>query len=257
MVRRYLTKQIHDKVVYGWFDGEECFYIGMGSIERAYCKSNRNHLCISRMKKSIKKDTFNVSIFHTGLNIEYAYFLERSYIKSIGRIIDGTGKLTNFDEGGKGSFYYRKNSGQRKFRSKEYKQLCSERMKNYWRRWRKGEVDHKFLKGNKHPLFEKGHTQITKRKISENSKKLIHTEETKRKISESMKGKNNHFYGKKHTKETIEKLRQKSKSKKVQTPKGLFNSLAAAGRYYNTSYVTIRERCKSKSNKFTGYYFIN
>jgi group I intron endonuclease len=46
----------------------------------------------------------------------------------------------------------------------------------------------------------------TKEKISNAKKGVKLSEETKKKMSESHKGKNNHFYGKKHSKESITKI---------------------------------------------------
>jgi hypothetical protein len=42
---------------------------------------------------------------------------------------------------------------------------------------------------------------------------LVHTEESKRKMSESHKGENNHFYGKSHSQETKNKIRDLKKGK--------------------------------------------
>lgn len=78
-------------------------------------------------------------------------------------------------------------------------------------------------KGEKSAWYGKHHTEESKKKMSEvkkgykmseESKKKLskaHTgkklsEETKRKISLAMQGKNNPFYGRKHTKESIEKM---------------------------------------------------
>lgn len=62
------------------------------------------------------------------------------------------------------------------------------------------------------PAWNKGKpiTEETRKKIIEKRAKQIITEETCRKISESHKGSNNHFFGKIHTTETKEKMRQKA-----------------------------------------------
>jgi hypothetical protein len=41
-----------------------------------------------------------------------------------------------------------------------------------------------------------------------------HSEKSKNLMSEKASGKNNHFYGKKHTKETLEKMSKSSKGRK-------------------------------------------
>lgn len=50
--------------------------------------------------------------------------------------------------------------------------------------------------------FRGGHTESTKRKISEANKGKKASEETKLKMSEQRKGENNNFFGKSHTEET-------------------------------------------------------
>lgn len=50
------------------------------------------------------------------------------------------------------------------------------------------------------------HSEETKSKISKSGESREHTEETRKKIGDSLKGENNHMYGKKHTLETLEKM---------------------------------------------------
>jgi hypothetical protein len=58
-------------------------------------------------------------------------------------------------------------------------------------------------------------SEETKKKLSEVNKGKVKSEDVKRKISEKSKGSNNGFYGKKHSPETIEKMRlSHSKNKK-------------------------------------------
>lgn len=81
------------------------------------------------------------------------------------------------------------------------------------------ELEEKYIKelGTKYPegynmtdggvgLKGYNHLQETKKKISEAHKGKKMSEEHKKKLSEAHKGKNNPFYGKKHSKETREKI---------------------------------------------------
>jgi len=61
-------------------------------------------------------------------------------------------------------------------------------------------------KGKK-PWLGRKHSEESKRKMSESWKGRKISEDTKRKMSESKKGAKNSFYGKKHSEETLEKLR--------------------------------------------------
>ena len=62
-------------------------------------------------------------------------------------------------------------------------------------------------KGKGNPNYGKHHSEETKRKIGEASKKKRHSEETKKKISESISGEKNPFYGKSHSEESKQKNR--------------------------------------------------
>ena len=57
-------------------------------------------------------------------------------------------------------------------------------------------------------------SEETKQKIGNAHKGLKHSDETKQKMSASRKGKNNPFYGKRHSKETITKIIEQQKGEK-------------------------------------------
>lgn len=60
--------------------------------------------------------------------------------------------------------------------------------------------------------------QLMQIKTFKNSEKKMRkkiSDEYRKKISERMKGKNNHFYGKKHSMDSIEKMRIASTGRKV------------------------------------------
>ena len=71
-------------------------------------------------------------------------------------------------------------------------------------------------KGEKHPFFEKHHSEETKQKIGEARKGTHASDMTKQKMSDMRKGKKHHFYGKHHSEETRQKLSkiQKERFKK-------------------------------------------
>jgi len=91
----------NDKVVYR--HSTPCgkiFYIGMGSLERAYNQYSRN-IFWKRIKK--KYGGFNVEILADNLSLEQAYDLEELLISEYGRRDNGTGILCNLDDGGAGA----------------------------------------------------------------------------------------------------------------------------------------------------------
>ena len=59
----------------------------------------------------------------------------------------------------------------------------------------------------------KGHSEETKQKLRKYRTGKRMSEESKKKISIAHKGKNNYFYGKTHTEEAIEKMRETAKRK--------------------------------------------
>lgn len=69
-----------------------------------------------------------------------------------------------------------------------------------------GLASSKRLKGKKHFNYGKNLSDETKRKISETLKGTTASDETKRKLSKMRKGPGNSFYGKKHSKESREKM---------------------------------------------------
>lgn len=73
------------------------------------------------------------------------------------------------------------------------------------------------MKGENHPLFEFGHSEETKQKISISLTGLTHSEETKQKIRENharLSGENHPMYGKHHTEETKQKMSESRKGEK-------------------------------------------
>lgn len=103
------------KIVYAYFDNQECFYIGIGNPSRAkrHSFSGRNTSCYNRILDSKKRGSFSIQILHSGLSMEMACWYERAYILSIGRKDKGKGELTNRTNGGQGSDGYKHNNKSR------------------------------------------------------------------------------------------------------------------------------------------------
>ena len=138
-----------------------------------------------------------------------AFFLEKDYIKSIGRKDLNKGPLLNLCDGGKGNNNYIVKNEAKKIRSKKMLGNIP---------FNKGMI-HSDETKKKISIANKGmiHSDETKKKISiakvgskiliyKVRKKFRHTEETKRKISESKKGKSSGNKGKIYTIEFKKKL---------------------------------------------------
>ena len=86
----------------------------------------------------------------------------------------------------------------------------------------------------------------TKKKISESNKGKILTESHKLKISNSLMGEKNHFFGKKHTEETLKKMKtaqtgsKNHNSKKVICDGIVFNSIKECADYYDVNDKVMR-----------------
>lgn len=204
-----------NKVVYAYFDGEECFYVGIGEPHRPYQlkRSERNNFTIKKIKKSQKRGTFHIQILHSGLTKELACWYERMYIQSIGRRNLGLGTLTNLTNGGEN------NSG--RIVSDKTKKLLSEA-----------------FSGKNHPMYGKKHKDSTIQKMK--GRKLNKAQ--KEQISLRMKN-NNPMKGRTGSKN--------HNSKKVVTPEGIFDSVRLAAEHYNMSQPGMTNRIKNRAD----FYF--
>lgn len=80
-------------------DKNQPFYIGIGSIKRAYSKFERNSIW-SRI--SLKTE-YDVEILFDDVSWDFAVEKEKEFIKMYGRINNKTGILANMTDGGEGS----------------------------------------------------------------------------------------------------------------------------------------------------------
>ena len=158
-------------------DTNEVFYIGIGkTIKRAYVKQDRSKFWNS----IIEKTDYEVEILFDYLTDEQAREKEKEFIKLYGRRDLGTGTLVNLTDGGDGG------ATKGKVISEKHKLQIS--------------------KANKGRKFSAEH----RRNLSKAIRGRRLSDEHRKKISEAHKGEKNHFYGRKHSEETKEKIGLKS-----------------------------------------------
>lgn len=138
------------------------------------------------------------------------------------------------------------------------------------------ELEEKYIKelGTKYPegynmtdggagLKGYNHLQETKKKISETHKGKKMSEEHKKKLSEANKGKNNPFYGKKHSKETREKIiKTRDKKPVVQIDRingeiiKIWDSARDVEKELDINHSTIVACCKGKYGYKSAYGYM-
>ena len=189
-------------------------YVGVTkfSLEERFLQHTKRGFFLTEAIQKYGEQKFSIELIKEVKTPEQAYELEIFYIKEYNTKAPNGYNLT---DGGDGIFGWQPTD--------EYRQECSERTKQ-------------LHKNKKICMYGKNHTEKTKEKMSQSAKGnqnclgRILSEETKLKISASHKGKilsdstkdkiseNHHnvsgeknpMYGKKHSPETIEKMRQKA-----------------------------------------------
>ena len=115
------------------------------------------------------------------------------------------------------------------------------------------------MKGNKYWLGRK-HTDEEKKKISEANKGKFVSEESRRKMSEARKGKmtgkDNPFYGKHHSKETMDIIKEKIGKKVMCVETGqIFISVSECSKEMQCDRRGIQKVCVGKQKHCGGYTF--
>jgi hypothetical protein len=153
-------------------DTNTTFYIGKGKKSRAYIKCNRN----KHWKNIVSKTDYKIEIIIKNLTEDFAYDLEIKAIslyKSLGYCeanIHPGGFLEDIDQFGINNHMF-------------------------------GRI------GNKHPNYKKKiHSAEQRQKWSSIRTGNKLTEEQKQKLSKATKGKNNPFYGKRHSEKSLIKM---------------------------------------------------
>lgn len=182
-----MVKACYDKIlrlesekvyyVYAYYNLDNSpFYIGKGKDNRflyhlyefqnyrkdktLYNKYKTNK--IKSIIKSVGEEYFLnhcIKIIKDRLTNEEALLLEKAEIEKYGKLIDGTGILTNITDGGEyciGNF----------FKSKEHRKKISNSLKGHTRSEKSKKKQSKTVSGNGNPRYRKKHTNKTKCKIS-------------------------------------------------------------------------------------------
>jgi group I intron endonuclease len=126
--------------------------------------------------------------------------------------------------------------------------------------------------GEKNGMYGKTHTEEVRKKISDiNKGRVAHnkgkkaSDETRQKLSEFRKnkytGQDNSFFGKHHTEETKQKIREKNignippNNKEITIDSFFYISMAEASRQLNIPITTILWRLNSKNPRFENYKY--
>jgi hypothetical protein len=204
-------------------DTEEVFYIGIGSQKkRAYSKCKRSKFWHS----IIEKTDYEVVLIKENVSVEEAYQMEKDLIKFYGRRDLGLGTLVNMTDGGDGRFgaiasdeTRRKMSQSRKGLNtwtkghkptNETRQKISNVLKEYWKHNPKAPMTEEAKEKIRQSLTGRPGTWVGKR----------HSEESLKKMRNSHgKGKNNKRYGQKNSTDTIKKMSESAKNReRVECP---------------------------------------
>jgi group I intron endonuclease len=210
-------------------DGKKYVGITRGEIERRF----KQHKTITKTKNHSNKshihhamalygvENFIVYELDCAENKEELFEKEKHWIKTL----DTKNNGYNETDGGEGTFGWKPTEEQKKQNSErikkvmeneEHRKLLSEKSKNYWNSLTKEEQDKKREQFNKTKIGNQyakdKHWNLsdeTKNKISKSKIGISKSEEYKKQMSLSRQGKLNPNYGKKHSPETIEKMRKR------------------------------------------------
>jgi group I intron endonuclease len=194
-------------------------YVGITkfSIEERFFQHTKRGFLLTEAIQKYGEQNFSIELVKEVESAERAYELEIFYIQKYNTKVPNGYNLT---DGGDGIFGWEA--------SEEYRQECSERLKLLHKEKKVGMYGKKHSEETKKKMSasSKGRPKswLIGRNISEETRKKLRqinlgrtlSEETRKKISENhhdISGKNNPMYGKKHSPETIEKLKERAKNR--------------------------------------------
>ena len=193
-------------------------YVGITkfSLEERFSQHVKRGFLLTEAIKKYGEQKFSIELIEVVESAERAYELEIFFIKEYNAKAPNGYNLT---DGGDGIFGWNITD--------EYREQCSSRTKELHKNKKVGMYGKKHTDETRKKMSEssKGNrnclgrvlSEETKFKISESNKGKKHTDDARKKISENhhnVSGEKNPMYGKKHSPETIEKIRQKALSRK-------------------------------------------
>lgn len=193
-------------------------YVGITkfSIEERFSQHVKRGFLLTEAIQKYGEQNFWIQLIEEVESAERAYELEMYYIKEYNTKVPNGYNIT---DGGDGIFRWEPSEEYRKECSERVKQLHNEKKVGMYGKKHTEETKKKMsdsLRGNQNCLG-RILSEDTKSKISSSHKGKILSESTKNKISENhhnVSGEKNPMYGKKHSPETIEKMRQKALARK-------------------------------------------
>jgi group I intron endonuclease len=248
------------------------YYIGYSTninrrftVHRSKLKQNcHDNIFLQRAYNLDGEDKFKYDIIHICDTEEQAKDIELQYLTDLSI----RGMLYNLNYNNSGGDLLKNHPEKDAIREKINKS-CKETLNNMTQEERK----QKYGKiGERNGMYGKTHTDEVKKIISEiNKGRQSHnkgkslTVETKQKMSEAAKlktGEKNAFYGKHHSEETIQKIKEKSKGRlppnimKISIDGNIYISMSEASRQLNIPKPTILWRIKSQNSKFNNYKYV-
>ena len=194
-------------------------YVGITkfTIKERFLQHTRRGFLLTEAINKYGEEKFSVDLIEEVESIAIAYEFEQYYIKQYNTKVPNGYNLT---DGGDGAYGWIISDEDRKRRSKVMKRLHKEKKTGMHGKTHSEDTKKKMsdvTKGKPKPwLIGKERSEETRKKISRGNIGKINSAETREKISQNhhdISGKNNPMYGKKHSPETIEKLREKAKNR--------------------------------------------
>lgn len=194
-------------------------YVGITkfSLEERFSQHIKRGFILTEAIQKYGYQNFSIDLIEEVESAERAYELEKYYIQEYNTKVPNGYNLT---DGGDGIFGWEATEEYRKECSERVKKLHKEKKVGMYGKKHSDETKQKMslaAKGKLKPWLQgRKVSDETRKKISEINKGRILSEETRKKISENhhnISGENNPMFGKKHSPETIEKIKERAKNR--------------------------------------------